>query len=117
MPERPDNRLLIAAAALCFALVAAFHLLSAKAGHPHYRDQHIGTALEYAKGRIDLLRPVVVGFNAADTPTPLELPVWQALAAVVFKMIGPWWGWANVVSLTILLMSGLMILPQSSTAT
>ena len=101
MSAPPSNRLPIAAAALFFALIAVFHLASAKAGHSHYRDQHIGTALEYAKGKIDLLNPVIVGFNATDTPTPLELPIWQALAAVVFRICGPWFGWANLLSLVL----------------
>lgn len=101
MTERKNNGFLIAAAALGFALIAVFHLVSAKAGHSHYRDQHIGTALEYAKGRIDLLHPVVIGFNATNTPTPLELPVWQALAAVMFRVFGTWFGWANVLSLAL----------------
>lgn len=101
MSERQDNRLLIAAAALFFALVVVFHLASAKAGHSHYRDQHLGTALDYAKGGVDLLHPVVVGFNATGTPTPLELPVWQALAALVFRVFGPWFGWANLLSLAL----------------
>ncbi len=101
MSERKSNLLLIAAAVLFFALVAFFHLASAKAGHSHYRDQHIGTALKYAKDGIDLLNPVIVGFNATDTPTPLEVPFWQALAAVVFKICGPWLGWANLLSLVL----------------
>src|SRR5207248_1719493 len=43
--------------------IAAFHIGSALAGRPIYRDIHLGTALEYAKGSINLLKPVVVGFN------------------------------------------------------
>jgi len=38
-----------------------------RAGHPQYRDIHLGTALEYAKGKIDILRPVIVGFNATNS--------------------------------------------------
>jgi Dolichyl-phosphate-mannose-protein mannosyltransferase len=98
-PQKPG--LLIPATVGLFALVVLFHLASARAGYPHFRDLHLGTALEYAKGNIDLLRPMVVGFNASDTPTPQEVPIWQALAALVFKTFGPWWGWANLLSLAL----------------
>lgn len=91
--------LLVAVTAGFFLLIAAFHLASAKAGYSHYRDQHLGTALEYAAGKIDLLRPVIVGFTATATPIPQEVPVWQALAGAVFKLLGPWFGWANLLSL------------------
>jgi hypothetical protein len=87
---------------LAFGLLAAsaiFHLAFAATGRSFYRDIHLGTAIEYAHMRIDLLRPVIVGFNATGTPTPQEFPVWQALAAVAFKILGPWFGWANLVSL------------------
>jgi hypothetical protein len=88
--------------ALLLALASCvFHIKNARAGHPVFRDQHLGTALGYYKGHIDLLRPVIVGFNANGTPTPLEFPVWQGLAALTFKVMGPWHGWANVVSLLI----------------
>ena len=79
-----------------------FHLGSAAAGRSMYRDQHIGAALEYAKGSINLLKPVIVGFNLNGAPTPLELPVWQATAALAFKVFGTWFGWANLVSLLFL---------------
>ncbi len=90
---------------LLFFMVAmcVFHLGSAAAGYPLFRDIHLGTALEYAKGRIDLLHPVIVGFNATQTPTPQELPLWQAAAALAFKLFGPWYGWGNVVSLCLFL--------------
>ena len=101
MTERKNDHLLIAATALFFAMIVVFHLASAKAGHSHYRDQHVGTALWYAKNGVDLMNPVIVGFNATDTPTPQELPVWQALAAVVFRIFGPWYGWANLLSLAL----------------
>src|SRR5262249_44736197 len=84
-----------------FCSIIVFHLISAAAGYPQYRDIHLGTALEYAKGRIDLLRPIIVGFNANNMPTPQELPVWQAIAGLVFKIFGNWLGWANIVSLVI----------------
>ncbi len=88
-----------AAAAMLVALTVGYHLYAAKAGWTDYRDQHLGTALEYAKGRIDLLRPVITGFNAGNTPTPQELPLWQAAAAILFKLFGTWLGWASVASL------------------
>jgi len=82
---------------VCLAIV--FHLGLAAKGMSLYRGQHLGTALEYAKGKIDLLRPVIVGFTATGTPTALEIPLWQASAAVLFKCFGSWFGWANVTSL------------------
>jgi hypothetical protein len=78
---------------------AALHLLGAKAGWLNFRDQHLGTAIAYSRGTIDLLRPVIVGFNANNAAVPQELPLWQAAAALALKLFGPWWGWANVVSL------------------
>ncbi|MEJ0088399.1 MAG: glycosyltransferase family 39 protein [Limisphaerales bacterium] len=69
-------------------------------GKSLYRPQHLGTALEYAHTPINLLKPVIWGFNANETPTLQELPVWQAAAGLVFKILGStWYGWANLVSL------------------
>lgn len=84
-----------------YLLIAVFHLASAAVGYSHYRDQHLGTALEYAKSSINLFRPVIVGFNATATPTPQELPIWHALAGAVFKALGLWFGWANLLSLVL----------------
>jgi hypothetical protein len=81
------------------SLMAVYHLRPVPSGHFNFRDQHLGAALEYAKGKIDLLRPVIVGFNATNEPTPLEIPIWQAAAAIFFKTFGTWFGWANIVSL------------------
>jgi hypothetical protein len=81
------------------SLMIIFHLVLAARGMSMYRDQHLGTALEYAKGRIDLLRPVIVGFDATGSPIALEVPIWQATAALFFKCFGLWFGWANVTSL------------------
>jgi len=103
---RENNRLLAAIAIFAYALIALFHLISAKVGYSHYRDVHLGTAIEYAKGSIDILRPVIVGFNATGMPTPQELPIWQALAGATFKYFGPWFGRANLLSL-ILFAAGL----------
>src|SRR2546423_1400157 len=111
---RENNRLLAAIAVITFALITLFHLASAKAGYSHYRDLHLGTAIEYAKGKIDLLRPVIVGFNATGTPTPQELPIWQALAALMFRTFGAWFGWANLLSL-VLFAAGLWPLQRLAT--
>lgn len=83
-----------------FGLIAVFHLGGAWVGKSLIRASHIGTALEYARGSINLLRPVIVGFNATGSPTAQEFPVWQAAAAVAFKLThSTWYGWANLVSL------------------
>ena len=68
-------------------------------GFPIYRDQHIGTAIQYTEKGIDLLRPVILGFNATGTGTPQELPIWQALASIAIRSFGGWWGGATIVSL------------------
>lgn len=86
--------------ALLAGLIVALHIGAALAGTPFLRAVHLGTALEYAHGPINLLRPVIVGFNATGTPTLQEFPVWQGAAAVAFKATGStWYGWANIVSL------------------
>jgi hypothetical protein len=90
---------LVVSVTVLVLIMFTYHLLSARRGLQNYRDQHLGTALVYAHGKIDLLRPIIVGFNANDSPTPQELPVWQATAAVLFKLLGSWFGWANLASL------------------
>jgi hypothetical protein len=70
-------------------------------GYPIYRDQHMGAALDYASNGIDLLRPVIVGFNATGTGTPQELPLWQAAASVGLNLFGGWWGGATLASLVL----------------
>ncbi len=88
-------------------LIVAFHLGNALVGKSLFRAQHLGTALEYARGPINLLRPVIVGFDATGAPSALEPPLWQAAAALAFKATGStWYGWANLVSL-ILFATGL----------
>jgi hypothetical protein len=82
--------------------IIGFHLGNAILGKTIYRDIHLGTALEYTKGSINLLKPIIVGYNANNAPTPQELPVWQAVTALVFKMFGTWFGWASLVSLMFL---------------
>jgi hypothetical protein len=79
--------------------IVAFHMVYAAMGYPHYRDQHLGTALTYARVGVDLLKPVIVGFNANNTPTPQEFPFWQAAASLPLCWFGGWFGWANIVSL------------------
>jgi hypothetical protein len=81
------------------ALTAIFHIGSALKGHGRYRDQHIGTALHYAATQFDLQHTIIPGFNASDSPTIQELPVWQMATGLMFKLFGTWWGWANIVSL------------------
>src|SRR2546428_16386 len=80
--------------------MVVFHMGNALLGKSFIRASHLGTALEYARAPIDLLRPVIVGFNATGTPTALEFPVWQAATGLVFKATNSsWYGWANLVSL------------------
>jgi len=97
-----SNGQLLLLAVCLYALTAAFFLGTAARGYSSYRDQHLGTALEYARGHINLLKPMIVGFNANGAPTPQEPPLWQAMVAVVFKLFGTWFGWANLVSLALL---------------
>jgi hypothetical protein len=89
--------------AVMILFVVGFHLGTAAHGHGRYRDQHLGTALHYADTKIDLAHTVIVGFNATETPTIQEVPVWQMAAGILFKLFGHWWGWANVVSLVFFL--------------
>jgi len=87
--------------AILLAACIAFPILVAWKGYPLYRDIHLGTAIEYARTSIRLENTRIVGFNATGTPTIQEFPVWQMLVAAAFKVLGPWWGWANVVSIVI----------------
>jgi len=87
---------------LAFLLATAligFELWMATTSHDNSRDQHLGGAVAYAKGHIDLLRPMLPGFNANGTPTPLEFPLWQAATGLMMKAFGIWYGLGNVVSL------------------
>ncbi len=85
--------------------IAVFHLAMSAIGRDISREQHLATAVEYARGHIDVMRPVIVGFNANGTPTPLEFPAWQAVTAALMKAAGLWFGWGNVVALFFLLTS------------
>ncbi len=89
-------------AALAWALaIVAFHLGSAALGKPLYRYLHIGEAIGFANGSINLLNPVIIGWNLNNSPTPQDLPLWQAAVAVLFKLFGIHFGLANVVSLVL----------------
>jgi hypothetical protein len=99
-PEKSQGRLLIYVAAGLFALVAAAHIGAALTGNSIIRAAPLGTALLYARGHIDLMRPVIVGFTATGTPSALEFPLWQAAAALAFKLTrSTWYGCANLTSL------------------
>jgi hypothetical protein len=83
-----------------FGLIAVFHLGGALAGKCLFRAIHLGTALEFAHGPINLLKPMIVGYSANATPAPQELPLWQAAVGLVFKAVGnTWYGWASLVTL------------------
>jgi hypothetical protein len=98
-PKSPAPSL-IPLVAIFWGLIVAFHLGCALHGKSPLLAIYLGTALEYAHGPINLLRPVIVGFNATGTPMARELPLWQAAVALVFKATGStWYGWANLVSL------------------
>jgi hypothetical protein len=79
--------------------IVFFELWMATTDHDNSRDQHLGGAVAFAKGHIDLMRPMILGFNANGSPTPLEFPLWQGLTAALMKLFGLWYGWGNVVSL------------------
>ncbi len=99
-PTSPrNNKDLIFLTAVLAAAIVLFELWMATTIHDISRDQHLGGALAYAKGHIDLWRPMLPGFNANGSPTPLELPLWQAMTAGLMKCFGLWYGWGNVVSL------------------
>lgn len=100
-----DNKDLIFLAALLATGMIIFELWMATTDHDNSREQHLGGAVAYAKGHIDLLRPMLPGFNANGAPTPLEFPIWQALTAVCMKCFGIWYGWGNLVSLAFLFSS------------
>jgi hypothetical protein len=104
-PGSNTNKDLIFLTSLLVAALVLFELWMAGTDHDNSRDQHLGGAIAYAKGQIDLLSPMLLGFNANGTPTPLEFPIWQALAAVLMKCFGTWYGWGNVVSLVFFLTS------------
>lgn len=89
-------------ACLAFFLgAAAFSLLSALAGYPAFRDQHLGTALLMAEKGISLGNCQIVGFNSNQIPTILEFPLWQGGAALTMRLTDAWWGGANLFSLTV----------------
>jgi hypothetical protein len=97
--QQTNHRDLCLIAAILAAALVGFELWMATTPHDNSRSQHLGGAVAYAKGHIDLMRPMLLGFNANGTPTPLEFPLWQAATAVLMKMFGLWFGWGNIVSL------------------
>jgi len=98
LSSRPKG--LVILVAVLFGLVVAFHLGNAVMGKSLFRAIHLGTALTYAHGPLDLLRPVIVGFDANEAPVVQEPPLWQAAVGLVFRLTGSvWYGWANLVSL------------------
>ncbi|HEX9048289.1 MAG TPA: glycosyltransferase family 39 protein [Verrucomicrobiae bacterium] len=94
-----SNSDLIGLAMILAISIALFELWMATTDHENSRSQHLGGAVMYAKGHIDLLRPMLLGFNANSAPTPLEFPIWAAVTAGLMKCFGLWHGWGNVVSL------------------
>ena len=94
-----NNKDLIFLTILLATGLVLFELWMATTDHDNSRDQHLGGAVAYARGHIDLLHPMLLGFNANGSPTPLEFPVWQAMTAALMKCFGLWYGWGNVVSL------------------
>lgn len=102
MNRLPHGGSILAPAALAGTAaigIVVFHLCYAWFGFSHYRDHHLGTSLLYARNGVDLLHPIIVGFNANGAPTPQEFPLWQAAAALPLRWFGEWFGWANIVSL------------------
>ena len=91
------QRWIIAVGGVLLAILV-FQLACAARGYPRYRSQHYGTAVIYAQTSIDLLRPVIAGFNANGAPTPQELPLWQAAVAIFLRFFGESIGWALFVS-------------------
>lgn len=95
----PLPRLLPLVGAL-FAVIVCLHIGSALRDMALIRASHLGVALNYGRDGIDLLKPMMPGFNANGVPTAQEIPLWQAAAGLAFKLTGSeWYGWANLVSL------------------
>jgi hypothetical protein len=88
--------------AIGFSLVVlaslSFPLWLAIKGVPLYRDLHFGGAVYMSQDSITLFSPVIPGFDLAQKPVPQEPAIWQALTAGLFKLLGPFPGWANLVS-------------------
>lgn len=101
IPDKPGSlpRLLPLVTAL-FAVIVCLHIGSALRDMALVRPSHLGVALNYGRGEINLLRPMMPGFNANGIPTAQEIPLWQAAAGLAFKLArSEWYGWANMVSL------------------
>jgi len=100
--ELPILPLLIAAVV---GVTTVYFVLSAMAGYPAYRAQHLGTALHYARHGFDPLRPVILGFNATQTPTVLEFPLWQLVAGAFLRLGQERLVMGNIASLLLFLTS------------
>ena len=85
-------------------LTLLYPLASAWFGFAPYRDQHLGAALVYMEQGVNFPQAKIVGFNANDVSTVLEVPWWQAGAAWALRIGGGWWGAANLFSLMIFLL-------------
>lgn len=81
-----------APAILTISLLWFFAIGWALIGYPIYRYQHLVAAIEYSTKGIDLLRPVIPGFNASGTGTPQDLLIWQAFASISMDAFGGRWG-------------------------
>ena len=68
-PESSTKPLLSWFIALSLATILAVHVTFTLQGDCRYREQHLGAALHYAAHGVDLLHPVIVGFNATGTPS------------------------------------------------
>lgn len=97
------NRDVTMIVALLIGFIACYHIGTALKGQARFRDQHLGAALHYAETKISLANTIIPGFNATETPTIQEFPVWQMAVGAAFKLLGTWWGWANIVSLLLFL--------------
>lgn len=103
MPEEAPHKKLPRLGVLVGALlilISVLHMGGALLGKALIRPSHLGVALNYARDGIDLLRPMMPGFNVNGVPTAQEFPLWQAAAGLAFRLTNSqWYGWANLVSL------------------
>ncbi len=85
----PSDRLALALVLLAGVLVRLYHVASLP-GDKHYfrQTQTLGTIVTYWQDGIDLLRPVIISFGKPGILV-LEFPLYQALAAALYKIFGP----------------------------
>ncbi len=86
------------AVALLLATVGFYSYLMAT-GQWNIRDIHLGTAVHYAKTSFGLDNTLILGFNATNTPTIQEIPIWQMVAGGMIRVFNGWWGGATITSL------------------